>query len=398
MPADTAAAGQARPRFSVEEIKRRLTCAQVALQYGVKLTAHGRKSTGLCPFHSERTASFGIDRDRELFYCFGCGAGGDVLELVRRLEGLGGRPADFGDILAVAAELAGYLPDGRATREALPARRQMSEADLARRDAEERAEAVKRARAIWREGRPAKGTPVEVYLGEARKIPLALIGGIPPSLRYHPALYHADLGQRLPAMVGGVQGPDGQVMAVHRTYLTHDGRDKARCSAPKKMLGPVWGGGVRLGPATATLNLAEGIETGLTVAAIIKGLALKGLRADASADAARAGAGLIASVWAALSLGNLAGGGLASGTRPHPERRGLMLPSTEPDMTKPGIILPPIVKRVIIWLDEDNKDPASAAALADRARRRYEREGREVEYRRPEGREDFNSWLMKATP
>jgi DNA primase len=392
------AASDTRSRFNVEEIKRRLTCAQVALRYGLALKAHGRKSTGLCPFHAERTPSFGIDRDRELWHCFGCGAGGDVLELIRRLEGLGGRPADFGDTLAVAAELAGFLPDGRPTRDPPPARRQMTEADLARRDAEERAESIKRALDIWRQCRPATGTPAEVYLGQARKIPLDLIGGIPPSLRFHPALYHADTGLRLPAMVGGVQGPDGRVMAVHRTYLRHDGRGKAQCSSPKKMLGPVWGGGVRLGPATATLNLAEGIETGLTVVAILKGLTLEASHDRATGEAAQTGGVLTASVWAALSLGNLSGGGLAIGAKPHPERRGRLLPSVEPDMTKPGIVLPPIVTRVVIWLDEDNKDPASAAALADRARRRFEREEREVEFRRPPAGMDFNAWLMAATP
>jgi hypothetical protein len=129
--------------------------------------------------------------------------------------------------------------------------------------------------------------------------------------------------------------------------------------------------------------------------AIVKGAALKGLRDGASAAAAEAGAGLIASVWAALSLGNLAGGGRATRARPHPERRGVSLPSVEPDMTRPGIILPPIVRRVIIWLDRDNKDPASAAVLADRARRRYELEEREVEFRRLPPGEDFNSWLTK---
>ena len=116
MAPEAPAASDTGSRFNVEEIKRRLTCAQVALRYGVTLKAHGRKSTGLCPFHAERTPSFGIDRDRELWHCFGCGAGGDVLELIRRPEGLGGRRADFGDALAVAAELAGYLSDGRPAR------------------------------------------------------------------------------------------------------------------------------------------------------------------------------------------------------------------------------------------------------------------------------------------
>src|SRR4051794_2302484 len=47
-----------------------------------------RRLTGLCPFHDERTPSFGIDPVEKLYHCFGCGEGGDVFTFVMETEGL----------------------------------------------------------------------------------------------------------------------------------------------------------------------------------------------------------------------------------------------------------------------------------------------------------------------
>jgi DNA primase len=46
----------------------------------------GRSWKGLCPFHNERTPSFTVDRDKGLYHCFGCGAGGDVIHFVRQID------------------------------------------------------------------------------------------------------------------------------------------------------------------------------------------------------------------------------------------------------------------------------------------------------------------------
>ena len=48
----------------------------------------GRSWKGLCPFHNERTPSFTVDRDKGLYHCFGCGAGGDVIHFVREIDRL----------------------------------------------------------------------------------------------------------------------------------------------------------------------------------------------------------------------------------------------------------------------------------------------------------------------
>jgi len=61
-----------------------------------------RRMTGLCPFHDERTPSFGIDPVERLYHCFGCGAGGDVFKFAMETEGL-----DFSGALEALAERAG---------------------------------------------------------------------------------------------------------------------------------------------------------------------------------------------------------------------------------------------------------------------------------------------------
>ena len=51
----------------------------VALVSGyVSLKKAGKNHTGLCPFHVEKTPSFSVNPDKQIFHCFGCGAGGDV--------------------------------------------------------------------------------------------------------------------------------------------------------------------------------------------------------------------------------------------------------------------------------------------------------------------------------
>ncbi len=64
--------------------------------------AGANRLQGLCPFHEERTPSFGIDPVEKLYHCFGCGAGGDVFSFVMETEGL-----DFGAALEWLAERAG---------------------------------------------------------------------------------------------------------------------------------------------------------------------------------------------------------------------------------------------------------------------------------------------------
>lgn len=75
------------PREYVEEVVRRSDITEVVSSY-VQLRHRGRTHTGLCPFHSEKTPSFVVYPETQSFYCFGCGAGGDVINFVRRISNL----------------------------------------------------------------------------------------------------------------------------------------------------------------------------------------------------------------------------------------------------------------------------------------------------------------------
>lgn len=113
---------------------------------------------------------------------------------------------------------------------------------------------------IWRDAAAAAGTLVESYLASR-----GITHPIPTSLRFAPVLKHTPSGVMLPAMVAAVQGPDEEVWAVHRTYIDPRGDMKAMVSSPKLALGPIRGGAVRLGRATETLMLTEGIEDALAL-------------------------------------------------------------------------------------------------------------------------------------
>ena len=54
----------------------------------VDLRRRGKTLTGLCPFHNEKTPSFTVYPETSSYYCFGCGAGGDVINFVRNIENL----------------------------------------------------------------------------------------------------------------------------------------------------------------------------------------------------------------------------------------------------------------------------------------------------------------------
>ena len=207
----------------------------------------------------------------------------------------------FLDILAAAGLRSGdYTPPDAAT--------------LAQREREAKAEAEKRAaqaKRLWQEAQPIAGTAAEAYL-RARGISCDL----PKTLRFHPECWHGATAKRYPAMVAAVEGAG--LPAVHRTYLRPDGSGKADVEPAKAMLGATAGGAVRLAGGPSRLAVAEGIESGLSLAC-----------------------GLLdgpATLWAALSTSGL---------------RGLRLP------LQPG--------RLTIACDGDTAGREAAHALAERA-------------------------------
>ena len=80
-------------RPDVERVKSANPIASVVERHGVKLRRSGRRLGGLCPFHEDRSPSLAVYPETESFYCFGCGAGGDVIDFVRRAQGVGFREA-----------------------------------------------------------------------------------------------------------------------------------------------------------------------------------------------------------------------------------------------------------------------------------------------------------------
>lgn len=199
------------------------------------------------------------------------------------------------------------------------------------------AERTRLALRIWSECIPGGGTPVENYL-RSRGITLP----VPADLRFTPLLRHSS-GVMLPAMVALVRDANGAPVALHRTFLTHDGTNKANVMPSKMMLGPCGRATVRLGDVGVSLLVGEGVETSLSA------MTATGIPA-----------------WAALS---------ASGLR--------------------GIIVPTTVTDIVVLADGD----AAGEAAAQVAARRLQRPGRRVRIARPPAESDFNDLLvsMKET-
>lgn len=86
------------------EVKAKARIEDVIAAYGVTLKQRGRDLLGLCPFHKERTPSFTVTPEKQLYKCFGCEAGGDVFEFVKRAE-----PCTFEEAVREVAERIGMV-------------------------------------------------------------------------------------------------------------------------------------------------------------------------------------------------------------------------------------------------------------------------------------------------
>ena len=85
----------------IEEVRMKNDIVDVISQY-VRLTRKGSSYFGLCPFHNEKTPSFSVTPSKQMYYCFGCGAGGNVFNFVMEYENY-----SFGEALSHLAERAG---------------------------------------------------------------------------------------------------------------------------------------------------------------------------------------------------------------------------------------------------------------------------------------------------
>lgn len=182
------------------------------------------------------------------YHCRQCGAGGGF-KLLQAVKG-----EDFHAALLEVERCLGILPAA-----SQPSRPSAAPADRMKR-------LVQR---IWDEGRPpSTGDEVDQYL-RGRGLALQAYPGV---LRFHPCLgyFEKDAAGKskqiaeYPAMLACVQGPDGQAVTLHRTYL-HHGKKLKTADAKKLLSTGIHGSAVRLFEAGEELAICEGIETALAV-------------------------------------------------------------------------------------------------------------------------------------
>ena len=94
------------PQEVIEEIRARNNIVDVISGY-VHLQKKGASHFGLCPFHNEKSPSFSVSQAKQMYYCFGCGAGGDVIMFLQQYEN-----ASFQEAVKMLADRAGIkLPE-----------------------------------------------------------------------------------------------------------------------------------------------------------------------------------------------------------------------------------------------------------------------------------------------
>lgn len=191
----------------------------------------GRSGLAFCPAHDNtRTPALSLADGEDGKLLVTCHAGCDPVDVLHAINGRG-----FGTVDVYARPLPKPARDNK----------------------DRQAFALK----LWGEGYPIRDTVAEKYLGNR-----AIRAPFPKTLRFHPAIRHAETRLPYPGMIGIVTiGDDADQVGIHRTFLTPDGR-KAMVLPNKMMLGVCGGGAVRLqDEGTGPLVVCEGIETGLSL-------------------------------------------------------------------------------------------------------------------------------------
>jgi DNA primase len=336
---------RARTRFDV-------IAAEVALK------RQGRELVGLCPWHNEKTPSFAVVAEKGFAHCQGCGWHGTAIDYVMQRRHLG-----FVDAVRLLLNLPSLTPKAdRAPRQA-----------HAKTDS---ADAIADARAIWRATEPAGGH-VRTYL--LSRYLSTTRWGIPEVIREHPALYCRDRALKLPALVAAVHSSADEITAVQRIWLEDggfevdesggDAKGSRLKDVPKKSRGLLGDGAVRLAAAQPVLGFAEGIETALAVRHLHRGMP----------------------VWAVLGLARL-------GYPAHMTEAKNGVPARKVEHRPPSVWVPPEVKHLCIFGDNNPIGRLVAEFAVDWWRWKWRGTGRSVEALFPTlGYGDFQEQLRSAT-
>lgn len=227
----------------------------------ISLKRVGRELIGCCPFHADRNPSLYVSDEKGFYFCHGCQARGDVFRFIMDYSSV-----DF--IEAANLIMSGSAPriDGRG----LPAKPAKG------------ADPAVKALAIWNNAQPIYGTVADLYLA-GRGINSAALPSL-EALRFD-RVWNVETADYRPALIARVSDLRGGLTGIQRTYLTEDGR-KLSVQNPKRSMGRMKGGAVKLGPAASDIIMCEGVEDGLSLM----------LAAPTSAIWAVTGAGMIAAV------------------------------------------------------------------------------------------------------
>jgi phage/plasmid primase-like uncharacterized protein len=228
------------------------------------LVRKGHEVSAKCPFHKERTPSFYLFNG-DHFHCFGCGAHGDTIAYIMRTRRL-----DFTEAVKLLAGR-GLEPPPRAAHISTPSSGRSEERRLAS------PASIQYIKELWDSADAPK--VAELYLA-SRGIRLRP-KPLPPALRGHKSVKCTEIGKPRPAVLAAIQAPSGEITALQRiwveTILVSDcgktpekGTRATDLEAPKKTIGQIGTGAVRLAEARSLLGIAEGVESAMAAAQIYR--------------------------------------------------------------------------------------------------------------------------------
>ena len=106
------------PETTLTQIQERIDIVEVVSAH-VQLRRAGKNFKACCPFHMEKTPSFVVNPDKQIFHCFGCGVGGNIFRFLMMIE-----KKDFREVVEALAERSGVeIPKDRAVDEVAQGRR-----------------------------------------------------------------------------------------------------------------------------------------------------------------------------------------------------------------------------------------------------------------------------------